>query len=113
MSYIVQKIRNGDTHEYECSRTTHRIQATRAILSAMGCDFTLSPAGHQDDCPRSRDNLANVAFGWRDRVSCQCDFRNARPTLPAWLTDDMIVDAFNLADTAIVASAAWVRTPKS
>jgi len=106
MSYIIPKIRRGDTHEYECSRTTHRIRATRAILESQGVDFSLNPNGHAETCERRPNRLGMVAYNFRDRVVCNCEFRNARPSLPEWLTDEMILDAYNLADKMIAASAA-------
>jgi hypothetical protein len=106
MSYIIPKIRCGDSYEYECSRTTHRIHATRAILESQGVDFTLHPNGHSEKCERHPSRLGMVAFNYRDWVCCNCEFQNARPELPEWLTDEMILDAWNLANKVIEASAA-------
>src|SRR5262245_4501622 len=109
MSYVIHKIRSGDTFEYECSRSTHRIRETRAILESQGVDFTLNPSKHSDDCNRNPRALANTAFGWRDRIVCNCEFRNARPNLPVWLTDSMILAAWNLASEIIENRAAFAR----
>lgn len=109
MGYAAMKIRRGDTYEYESSRVTHRIRTTREILSVLGCDFTLHPAGHTENCPRHPEKLSRVMHHAREQVICNCEFRNARPELPAWLTDEMINKAWSLADQAIEARGRQAR----
>lgn len=99
---LTRLVKAGRTFDYECSRTTHRIQRTRAILGAMGATPTVD---HNPDA---------VVFDWatsKERHECDANGHKCVTTWPEWVTDDLFNIAASAAEVAIVERAEWMRKP--
>jgi hypothetical protein len=89
MSHAYQ-IRRGDTYDYDCSRTSARLSATWSILKLWGIEREIV---HSAACVDRKQIPAGSSF-YRG-----CDDGCRAKPLPEWVTDEMINQAYDLADT--------------
>jgi hypothetical protein len=75
-------LKRGDTHDPECSLTTHRLRVARGILSGMGIEATVEHGG----------NFTQGPYG---KHAC-CD--KCKTVWPEWVTDEVFNLAYKLAD---------------
>jgi hypothetical protein len=75
-------LKRGDTHDPECSLTTHRLRIARGILRGMGIEGTVEHGG-------------NFVQGPYAKHVC-CD--KCKTIWPSWVTDEIFNLAYRLAD---------------
>jgi len=105
MSYAVHMLRAGRTHDRDCWHASHRLALATQLLKAGGAEAVWPE--HGEDCARTPARLANTAFGWRDRVCCTCGRDSRGPQWPAWVTNEMLAEAYDLADAMQTARGGW------
>ena len=89
-------LRRGDTFDYECGRTSHRLGIAAAILATMGASATFPD--HAESCILHPDQTFNRLSGYTYSCEGDCPRRNAVAEWPAWVTGDVFADAYALAD---------------
>lgn len=100
-TYAVSHIRSGIFNDPECSRSTHRLQVTRGILEALGVKFVKD---HTD-----KTYAPSYRAGWLVPEVHLCNHECKAHPLPEYVTDEIINEAWGLADTMIRSRAAFMR----
>lgn len=95
MSYGVQHLRNGWTHDIECARSSHRLRLAFAIAEHSPSRPTW--ATHNGACGRHPDNLIKIADSYRGQVCCNCGCEQNPIAWPKWVDDDVLQAIWNLA----------------
>ena len=100
--YGAQMLRSGRTYDYEDSRATHRLHVAYEVLTTLDAEptFTHGTRTWYDTAThRDRHQCALQGSGYRD-----CTI-----TWPEWVTDELLNEAYNIADAFLTAQGAYNR----
>ena len=103
--YTASKIRRLDLIEPECQLTQRRLQRTSHLLEYMGCGPEIT---HDSNCKRERVRYGVATpcrgtdeYGYLDCVNIKW---------PKWVTDKLILKAYDLVDEAFSARGRYERS---
>lgn len=92
----------GDTFDYECSRTTHRLQRAHAVLRSLDAEFTRVHA----------DGVRNQGTNWSGHVTHECTDQ-CTGSWPEWVEGDLLDQVYATASKAVSARGLYNRTSKA
>lgn len=104
-SGIVRDVRNVAVGSEVDFIRRYRVQGALSILALW--DAKPVKPGHTEKCDRDPQRLLLVSFMHRDRISCTCGADRQSYTFPEWVTDEVIVAAYEAADALQTARGAY------
>lgn len=90
-------LKRGDTQDFDCWRTTHRLGVGQTILRNLG--FTPTWPDHSDECIKSEKNRIRRVWGYNYMCDDpKCPMRtNPDPTWPEGASGEVFDKAYALA----------------
>jgi len=91
----------GRTSDYECARTSNRLQESHTVLRAMGAEYTTVHAS----------TPANEGFDWATRTPRHRCTSACTGSWTPWVTGAILDAVYEAASAAVTARGAYNRRP--
>ena len=99
--YLTSILYRGDTHDWEDSRATHRLQTAAKLLRDIGAEITTD---HVDDPNRVYPSTPGGLIARH-----HCDYR-CTSEWSEWVTPEIVSDALRFVDNGLTARGVYRRS---